>query len=185
MAKTSKQKTTKQQPDLARADELVLGIGNMVLEDENIRAADWAALSLVIDLDGRRGLFAYLYDEDGNGQPEVLAETNVIALAEELRELMIDEGEPWKAMLLQVFGDELRMSFDYEGSEWKLDGDNTVEMVEKLRPELPRAAKKKKPAKKAAKPAAKKVAPKKKVAAKKPAAKKAVAKKPVAKKKKR
>ncbi len=177
MAKTTKQKTTKKQPDLARADELVLGIGNMVLEDENIRGADWAALSLVIDLDGRRGMFGYLYDENGDAQPEVLAESDVLELAEELRELMIDEGEPWKAMLLQVFGDELRMSFDYEGSEWKLDGTNTAEMAEKLLPELPRAApKKKKPAPKKAtkKPAAKKAkaAPKKKPAAKKPVAKK-------------
>ncbi|MFZ5446813.1 MAG: hypothetical protein ACOZQL_42900 [Myxococcota bacterium] len=164
---TSKQ-TTKQ--GIARADELVITIGNLLLGDENVTGADWEAVSLVINLDGRRSLFGYLYDAAGNADPLVLEESDIIDLVEELRELMAAEGEPWKAVMVQFHDEELRFTFDSDGQSWRLDGDNTGAMVEALRPEALTAQPAKKPAKK--KPAA----------AKKPAAKKAVTKKPAAKK---
>jgi len=155
---------------IARADELVISIGNLLLGDENVAGVDWEALSLVINLDGRRSLFGYLYDAKGNADPMVLEESELIDFVEELRELMAAEGEPWKAVMMQYFEEELRFVFDVDGTDWRLDGDNTGAMVEALRPEMLKAKK----------PVAKK---KKAVAKKKPAAKKAVAKKVVAKKK--
>ena len=181
--------------EFAKADELVLAIGNAILEDDNIKSRDWVGLGLVIEIaDGDRNMFGYLFDENGEAHAEVPEESNVIELAEALREEMSKDDEPWRALLFQVFGDELRLSFDHEGNEWAMTADNVEEIIEKLRPEFdPEAddddsedmtpnppAKKKQPAKKAPAKAKKKAAPKKKVAAKKVAAKKA---KPVAKKK--
>jgi|GEM_PF-3160508 sRNA-binding protein len=172
-------KKTKKQ-DIARADELVITIGNLLLGDENVAGDDWTSVSLVVNLDGRRSLFGYLYDAEGNAEPLVLEETDLIDHVEELRGLMAADGEPWKAVMVQFAGEELRFTFDTDGTSWRLDGDNTGAMVEALRPEVveeqaPKAkkaapAKKKKPA--AKKPVAKKAAPKKKPApAKKPAKK--------------
>jgi sRNA-binding protein len=172
-------KKTKKQ-DIARADELVITIGNLLLGDENVAGDDWTSVSLVVNLDGRRSLFGYLYDAEGNAEPLVLEETDLIDHVEELRALMAADGEPWKAVMVQFAGEELRFTFDTDGTSWRLDGDNTGAMVEALRPEVleeqaPKAkkaapAKKKKPA--AKKPVAKKAAPKKKPApAKKPAKK--------------
>lgn len=182
----------KTKSEFARADELVLAIGNAVLEDDNIKSRDWEGLGLVIEIaDGDRNMFGYLFDERGEAHAEVPEESNVIELAEALREEMSKNEEPWRALLFQVFGDELRLSFDYEGNEWAMTADNVDEIIEKLRPDFdpeaddddsedmtpnPPAAKKTKPApaKKKAKPAAKakKVAPKKKKAKPAPVKKK-------------
>ena len=197
------------QSEFARADELVLAIGNAILEDDNIKNREWESLALVIEIaDGDRNMYGYVFDANGEAHAEVPEESNVIELAQQLREEMSKDDEPWRAMLFQVFGDELRLSFDHEGNEWAMTADNVDEILEKIRPDFdpeaddddsedmtpnPPAAKKPAKAKKAAAPAPakKKAAPKvakKKVAAKKakPAPKKkAVAKKPVAKKKKK
>lgn len=195
------------QSEFARADELVLAIGNAILEDDNIKNREWESLALVIEIaDGDRNMYGYVFDANGEAHAEVPEESNVIELAQQLREEMSKDDEPWRAMLFQVFGDELRLSFDHEGNEWAMTADNVDEILEKIRPDFdpeaddddsedmtpnPPAAKKPAKAKKAAAPAKKKPAPKvakKKVAAKKakPAPKKkAVAKKPVAKKKKK
>jgi hypothetical protein len=175
---TSKQTTE----DLARTDELVISIGNLLIGDENVAGGDWEAVSLVINFEEPRSLFGYLYDEKGNADPLVLEESELIDLVEELRELMASEGEPWKAVMVQFAGEELRFTFDVDGTNWRLDGDDTGAMVKALRPELEPAAKKpaaKKPA--AKKPSAKKPSAKK-PSAKKPSAKKPSAKKPSAKK---
>ena len=145
---------------IARADELVISIGNLLLGDENVAGGDWEAVSLVINLDGRRSLFGYLYDAKGNAEPMVLEESELIDFVEELRELMAAEGEPWKAVMMQYFEEELRFTFDVDGAAWRLDGDNTGAMVEALRPALLKpkkaVAKKKKPVAKKKKPVAKK-----------------------------
>jgi hypothetical protein len=159
---------------VSRADELVITIGNLLLGDENVAGQDWDAVSLVINLDGRRSLFGYLYDAGGNADPLVLEESDLLDYVEELRELMAADGEPWKAVMVQFVEGELRFTFDADGTAWSLDGDNTGAMVDALRPELPAPAKKKPAAKK--KPS-KKAAPKKTVSKKKTAPKAKVAKK--------
>lgn len=202
------------QSEFARADELVLAIGNAILEDANIKDREWDSLALVIEIaDGDRNMYGYVFDANGEAHAEMPEESNVVELAAQLREEMSKDDEPWRALLFQVFGDELRLSFDHEGNEWAMTADNVEEIIEKIRPEFdpeaddddsedmtpnPPVAKKPAKAKKAPAPApakkkapAKKAAPKvakKKVAAKKakPAPKKkTVAKKPVAKKKKK
>jgi len=134
---------------IARADELVISIGNLLLGDENVAGGDWEAVSLVINLDGRRSLFGYLYDAKGNAEPMVLEESELIDFVEELRELMAAEGEAWKGVVMQYFEEEVRFTFDVDGAAWRLDGDNTGAMVEALRPALLKpkkaVAKKKKP----------------------------------------
>ena len=195
--------TKKTKNEFARADELVLNIGNAILEDENIKSREWESLALVVELDGRRNMFGYVFDRDGGAEAEVPEESNVLELAVQLRDEMAKDNEPWKSMLFQVSGDELRLSFDHHGDEWAMNADNIEEVIEKLRPDfaaeaddddaedmtpnLPVAAPKKKPA---TKKVAKKVAPKKKPVAKtvapkkKQGAKKVVAQvKPAAKKK--
>ncbi|MGV3622449.1 MAG: hypothetical protein ACO1OB_16645 [Archangium sp.] len=188
-------KKTKQN-EFARADELVLAIGNAILEDDNIKNREWDSLALVIEIaDGDRNMYGYVFDENGEAHAEMPEESNVVELAQQLREEMSKDDEPWRAMLFQVLGDELRLSFDHEGNEWAMGADNVEEIIEKIRPNFdpeaddddsedmtpnppaakkkPAPAKKKAPAKKAAakakKAPAKKVAPKK---AKKPAPKK-------------
>ena len=157
---------------IERADELVISIGNLILGDENVSGSEWDSVSVVVNFQGDRSLFGYLYDAEGGAEPVVLEESNLVELVEELRTLMAAQGEPWNAVMVQFVDDELRFTFDTDGDSWRLEGDADGEMVEALRPEAAEkpAPKAKKPAaKKATKPAAKakKTAPK----AKKPAAK--------------
>ncbi|MDP2275454.1 MAG: hypothetical protein Q8K32_32200 [Archangium sp.] len=173
--------TKKTKNEFARADELVLNLGKAILEDANIKSREWASLALVVQLDGGRNMFGYVFGHDGSAEAEVPEESNVIDLAGQLRDEMAKTDEPWKAMLFQASGDLLRLSFDHHGSEWAMNADNIEEIIEKLRLDAddddledvtaPVAAPKKKPAAKkvvAKKPAAKKKpAPKKKPAAKK------------------
>lgn len=168
-------KQSKQQ--VSRADELVITIGNLLLGDENVAGQDWDAVSLAINLDGRRSLFGYLYDAAGDAEPLVLEESDLLEFVEELRELMAVDGEPWKAVMVQFVDGELRFTFDVDGTAWSLDGDNTGAMVDALRPALPEPEKK--PAAKK-KPSKKNVAPKKK-----PAPRKVAKKKPAPKAKKK
>ena len=183
--------TKKTKNEFARTDELVLNLGKAILEDANIKSREWESLALVVQLDGRRNMFGYVFGHDGSAEAEVPEESNVIELAGQLRDEMAKNDEPWKAMLFQASGELLRLSFDHHGDEWAMNADNIEEVIEKLRldaddddsedmtPSAPVAAPKKKKA--APKAAKKKVAPKKKpvakkvVGKKKPAAKKKVA----------
>jgi hypothetical protein len=178
-------KKTPKSPEVPRTDELLMTISHLLFGDENISGSDASAASVVLNLDAPRSLFGYLYDADGGAEPIVLEESDLLELAAELRLEMQSAGEPWRSVMVQLVGEDVRFTFDVDGDLWRLEGDNAGAMVDALRPEdlVPATkapAKKKAPA--AKKPAAKKPAAKK-PAAKKPAAKKPAAKKPAPKKK--
>ncbi len=159
-------------PDVSRTDELLMTISQLLSGDENVGGSDASAASVVLKLSEPRSLFGYLYDASGAPDPIVLEESDLLELATELQAEMKSVGEPWNAVMIQIVGADVRFTFDVDGDLWMLEGDNSGAMVEALRPEPVKAAKK---------PVAKKPVAKKAVA-KKPVAKKAVAKKAVAKK---
>lgn len=150
--------------DVRRADELLMTISHLLVEDENVGGSGAAGASVVLNLGESRSLFGYLYDAAGSAEPIVVEESDLLELATDLQEEMKAGGEPWKSVMIQIVGDDLRFTFDVDGDLWRLEGDNSGAMIEALRPEHMAPAKKKKaalakkkaPAKAKAKPAAKK-----------------------------
>lgn len=156
----------KSSPDVRRADELLMTISHLLVEDENVGGSGAAGASVVLNLGASRSLFGYLYDAVGGAEPIVVEESDLLELATDLQAEMKAAGEPWNAVMIQIVGDDLRFTFDVDGDLWQLEGDNSGAMIDALRPEHMAPVKKKKAA------PAKKKSPAKAKAKAKPAAKK-------------
>lgn len=119
------------------ADEIIQEIGMVIIDDENYADLEWESLSLVINLDDRKSMYGYTYDEDGDATEQVPEESDVIDLAIKFRDVMTANGdEPWKAMMIQITGEDasINIEFDYDGDMWAVIQDDLKGLSELLRP---------------------------------------------------
>lgn len=123
--------------DQQAANALIHEIGKAIMADERYKSTGWDGVALVINFEGRRNMFGYVYSDGNPVTPRVPSNTEVIDLADELREVMSEQGDPpFFAMLAQLKrpGPKLKIDFAHEPGRWKVGPDNFQDMMEKLRP---------------------------------------------------
>ena len=121
------------------ADELIMKIGTMILNDERYED-DWSALSLVGDLaNGGKGMHGYVYFSDGRFEGRIPAVGRpLIKLFIALRDEMDrTKGVSWHQCLVQITRPDLdiRIQFEYDDPRrWSVTPANLSAQVEAMRP---------------------------------------------------
>jgi hypothetical protein len=109
--------------DSAAASALVTQLGGEIVRDPFYQSEPWDQLSLVIELDGRKRMFGYVYSA---GDWEAAGPDGIAPLetAGKLREAMQLQGKaPWKKCLVTIdrASAKIDIDFDYEGAKWVPD----------------------------------------------------------------
>ncbi|MBB5712990.1 hypothetical protein [Sphingomonas xinjiangensis] len=109
--------------DTKAADNLVQQLGSGITSDPFYLSERWEQLSLVINLDGRKQMFGYIYSA---GDWEAAGPDGIEPLetAAKLRDAMQLQGKaPWKKCLITIdrASTDIHIDFDYEGTKWVSD----------------------------------------------------------------
>jgi hypothetical protein len=109
--------------DSEAASALVTQLGSEIVRDPFYQSEPWEQLSLVINLDGRKQMFGYVYSA---GDWEAAGPDGIEPLetAAKLRDAMQLQGKaPWKKCLVTIdrASAKIDIDFDYEGSKWVPD----------------------------------------------------------------
>lgn len=109
--------------DSEAASALVTQLGGEIVRDPFYQSEPWDQLSLVIELDGRKRMFGYVYSA---GDWEAAGPDGIEPLetATKLRAAMQLQDKPaWKKCLVTIdrATAKIDIDFDYEGTKWTPD----------------------------------------------------------------
>ena len=120
-----------------QADAKVHELGQAILADDSYTGRDWSGIALVIQLDGRRRMYGYVYGKDGDWEAETPG-FDVLDHADALRQAMNADGKGgWKLCLVQIRrpGPKLNIEFEYDdASRWAVAPADAGAAAERLRP---------------------------------------------------
>ncbi|MET1755816.1 hypothetical protein ABVV53_10150 [Novosphingobium sp. RD2P27] len=109
--------------DSEAASTLVTQLGGEIVRDPFYQSEPWDQLSLVINLDGRKQMFGYVYssaDWEAAGPDGI----EPLVTATKLQQAMQLPGKPtWKKCLVTIdrASAKIDIDFDYEGTKWVPD----------------------------------------------------------------
>jgi len=123
----------------AVVDPLLDELAQTVLADEVYVGRDWQAIALVIQLDGRKRMFGYLWDTSGEWEAETPNGFAALDKACELQALMRQQdGTTWRCCLVQISrpGPKLSVTFDWHNpNAWAVEPSDLEQSVAALRPQ--------------------------------------------------
>ena len=126
--------------DIHPPTDLVHEVGQLIVQDEQISAHPWQALSLVIVLDGAASMSGYVYDQGGKAIPELPDDNGIFDACRRLRDAMQQDNptkRPWRAALFQIKRPEMKATFQFEYDDphrWDVTPANFTTKPEELRP---------------------------------------------------
>lgn len=127
--------------DLEEASEILISIGQLILDDPEYHDTPWNAFTLVVNLHRGRSMYGLTYADDGRWQAALPGGIDVLHRAADLRAAMSVPGKrDWKLCLIQVTRADLQIAIEYEyksEERWRVTPDNMSENAEKLRPQRP------------------------------------------------
>jgi hypothetical protein len=119
----------------SEANEMIMNIGAMIINDVCYLDGDWNALALVGDLsDGQRGVCGYQYFPDGTFAAKIPKKfSDVLYKLSQLREAThTEEGVGWHQCLIHITkpGMNINIQFEYDDpNRWSL-GSVSLDMSE-------------------------------------------------------
>lgn len=119
------------------ADCLTDQLGHAIVQAPVYRSYDWTYITLVINLDGGRSQFGYVYWGDDEWEAAGPGFTT-LGIAAELRDAMRAAGQgAWKKCLVQITRGSSRVdvAFDHVGDRWTPDMSDPARFARSIRSE--------------------------------------------------
>lgn len=116
----------------------LIEVGEGVLREGDFTDDGWSSIAIVAEVEGAIMVHGFKYYPDGDIKPgSTLPFETSYGLAELADIMAKQEGNRWKACLIQIAKPEMKMKMQYEykdGTRWSVTPANIEEMREKLRP---------------------------------------------------
>lgn len=126
--------------DIHPPTDLVHEVGSIIVQDEQIGAHPWQAVSMVVVLDGAPSISGYVYDAAGKATPELPDNNGIFDACRRLRDAMQRDNptkRAWRAALFQIRRPEMKATFQFEYDDahrWDVTPGNFSTKPEELRP---------------------------------------------------
>jgi hypothetical protein len=123
----------------AAADQTLMRIGAMIVQDERYAAREWDGIAVVAIVDDNSvDMTGFVYDSDGKAAPGTPRNTDLMDEFEDFRNATATSGNGlWRAALVQIRKSDMnvRVRFEYEDpKKWKVTPSNMESLKAEFRP---------------------------------------------------